>query len=358
MGSLGSGRARSLSKRKWARRLRRAHPRERAVKIFISADMEGISGVERVEDVVAGLPGYDVFRRVMAGDVNAVVEGAIQGGATEVVVADGHARMTNIRPSELDPRARLKSGHSRQLLQLKGVSSDFDAALFVGYHAMSSTPNGVLSHTFISSLLDVRLNGASRGEAELNAYVLATLGVPVVFLSGDDTTVAQAREVIGDVEYVQTKRALGRLRAEHLPLKESRRLLLEGARRAVVGLSKRRAGLPLIAEPVTIEVDLATKPPPTMPDMWERNRRFVDSDEDISLSDFESIARYEEVEVVREGTVATRGSTVESYRAVTRLAMHFIERNLTWLGDDVGTRDGYDRDLSEWDPVVAGHGAR
>lgn len=323
------------------------------MKIYISADMEGISGVERVEDVTPGLPGYEVFRRVMAGDVNAVVEGVIQGGATEVVVADGHARMNNIRPRDLDPRARLKSGMSRNLLQLKGVSSDFDAVLLVGYHAMSGTPNGVLSHTFMSSLLDVRVDGRSRGEAELNAHALAELGVPVIFVSGDDTTIAQAREVIGDVEYVRTKTALGRLSAEHVPLEESRALLLEGARRAMRGLADLRPGLPLLDGPVTLEVDLATTAPAAMPDMVERNRRFVDSDEDLSLSDFALITRYEQIDAASDGTVAHHGSFTDGYRTVTRCAMHFVDRNLTWLTDDVGDREGYDRDLSIWDGASA-----
>jgi D-amino peptidase len=318
------------------------------VKIFISADMEGISGVERVEDVISGLPGYEVFRRVMAGDVNAVVEGAFDGGATEVVVADGHARMTNIRPADLDPRARLKSGMSRDLLQLKGVSREFDAVLYVGYHAMSGTPVGVLSHTYMSSLLDVRVNGVSRGEAEINAYALATLGVPVVFLSGDDVTIAQARAVIGDVEYVQTKRATGRLSADHRPLEESRRLLTERARNAVAGLTGTRPEPPLLEEPVTVEIDLAVEPG-AMADMRERNRRFIDDDEDVALSDFELITRYEPgLDVPREGTVAVTGSLVECYRTVARLAMHFADRNLTWLADDVGDQAGYDRDLDSW----------
>jgi D-amino peptidase len=317
------------------------------VKIFVSADMEGISGVERVEDVIPPLPGYDVFRRVMAGDVNAVIDGAIRAGATEVVVADGHARMTNIRPEDLDPRARLKSGMSRDLLQLKGISPDFDAVLYVGYHAMSGTA-GVLSHTYMSSLLDVRVNGMPRGEAEINAYALATLGVPVIFLSGDDTTIAQARAVIGDVEYVQTKRATGRLSAEHLPLEESRRLLSEGAHTAVSALTGTRPELPVLDEPVTVEIDLSTKPG-AMSDMLERNRRFIDSDEDISLSDFELVARYEPgLDVVRDGTVAVTGSLVDCYRTVARLAMHFVDRNLAWLSEDVGDAAGYHRDLDPW----------
>jgi D-amino peptidase len=316
------------------------------VRLFISADMEGISGVERVEDVIPPLPGYEVFRRVMAGDVNAVVEGAFRGGATDIVVADGHARMVNIRPADLDPRARLKSAWSKDLLQLKGASADFDAALFVGYHAMSGTPDGVLSHTFMSSLLDVRVNGTSRGEAEINAHALATMGVPVIFLSGDDTTIRQAREVLGDVEYVQTKRATGRLSAEHLPLEESRRLLAEGARRAVEAARPEPAR---IEEPVTVEVDVATEPTPAMPDMRERNRRFLDADEDLALTDFELIVRLEpDLDVVREGTVAVTGSVLECYRVVGRLAGHFADRNLTWLGDDVGDRKGYDRDLEPW----------
>src|SRR5262249_251260 len=277
------------------------------MRIYISVDMESISALERVHEITPGKDAHDLFCKLMAGDANAVVAGAISGGATDVVVTDGHARMTNIDPADLDPRPRLNSRHGR-LIQSKGISPDFDAVLLVGYHSRSG-PQGVLSHTFVSSFLDVRADGVSMGEAGINSLVLHSLGVPVIFLSGDDVAIAEARAHLGEIEYVKTKRALSRTSAEHLPLDRSRRLLRDGAKRAVANL--RTAGgrpRPTTDEHVTIEIDLATSSADAMPpDALQRNARFVDSSETAELSDFELALGMGFVSPSRTGTIAIEG---------------------------------------------------
>src|SRR5438093_13698418 len=102
------------------------------MRVFISVDMEGTSGLERLEEIFRGLPGFDRFRQLMAGDVNAVIQGAIAGGADEVVVSDSHGYMCNIRPEDLIPGVQLKRGMRRQWCQMKALDSDFDAVLFTG----------------------------------------------------------------------------------------------------------------------------------------------------------------------------------------------------------------------------------
>jgi D-amino peptidase len=299
------------------------------VRVFVSVDMEGVSGVERVHEVTPGRPAYDLFCKVMAGDANAVIDGAFAGGATEVVVADGHARMTNIDPRDLDPRARLKSGHGR-LLQLKGVAKGFDAALLVGYHARSGTA-GVLSHTFVSSFLDVRLDGVSMGEAGVNARLLRSLGVPVVFLSGDDLTIEQERPQLGEIAYVETKRATGRTSAVHPPLADSRERLREAAREAVAGAAHQPVEREA-QEPVTIEVDLATGPERSIPpDAPVRNARFVDSHEPREPSDFELLCELHGLESKSPGTVVLQGPIESVYEVLGRMAASLMERNLEWL---------------------------
>ena len=133
------------------------------MRIFISVDMEGISGVETVEEVFQGLPGYKTFRQIMAGDVNAAVQGAIEGGASDIVVSDSHGYMCNIRPKDVHPKATLKSGMKRDLCQFKGFNPSFDGALFIGYHSKAGTQDGILSHTWIPAFQDVRINGLSVG---------------------------------------------------------------------------------------------------------------------------------------------------------------------------------------------------
>ena len=148
------------------------------MRIFISVDMEGISGIERVEEIFRGMPAYHIGRQIMAGDVNAAVQGAVDGGATNIVVADSHGYMCNIRPRDLHHKAKLKSGMKRVLCQFKGFSHRFDAAFFVGYHSKAGTADGILSHTWIPAFKDVRVNGLSVGEYGLNGYLVGSFGVP------------------------------------------------------------------------------------------------------------------------------------------------------------------------------------
>ncbi len=306
--------------------------------------MEGISGVERVHEITPGREPYDLFCTVMAGDANAVVDGAIAGGATEIVVADGHARMTNINPRDLDRRACLKSGHGR-LLQLKGIAAGFDAALLVGYHARSGT-QGVLSHTFVSSFLDVRLDGVSMGEAGVNERLLRSFGVPVVFLSGDHSTIEQERAQLGDIEYVETKRATGRTSAIHLPLNVSRERLREAARAAVGGRHS-TSSMTGARDPVTVEIDLATGPDNSVPpDAMERNARFVESSEPEELSDFELLRELHQLDSRKDGTVVLEGPVETVYETLGAMATSLMERNLEWLYRSTA-EEPYERDVGE-----------
>lgn len=318
------------------------------MKVFIAADMEGITGVESIHDVTLGLAGYDLFRGVMAADVNAVVDGAFRGGADEVVVADGHALQFNLRPADVDPRATLKSGGA-DLVQFKGLTDDVDAVLLVGFHAKSGTPDGILSHSFLSSFLDIRLDGRSVGEAEFAAYLLAARGIPVVFLSGDDTTIAQTRPVLGeDVEYVEVKQATGRMSARHLPPDESRRLLAEGAARAVARVAAGVRPIEPLPAGFDMEIDLATEPDDAMPDMLERNARFADAAGAAGMADFDFLRSLEPLDSPRPGTIRVTGDVEHNYRAVSRLCGRFMLRNLDWLLDVVAPRVPYERDLEPW----------
>jgi D-amino peptidase len=319
------------------------------MKIFIAVDMEGISGVESAHDVIPGLGGYSTFRRVMAGDANAVIDGAIRGGATEVVVADGHAMQTNMLPGDVDPRATLKSGGAG-LVQFKGLTPDTDAVILVGFHAKSGTPNGILSHSFLSSFLDLRLNGQSIGEAELGTYLLASYGIPVVMLSGDDTTVGQTRPVIGEqAEYVAVKTAHERMRADHQPLSVTRPALREAAQRAVRRLAEGDiAPVAAPGEQVEMELDLAVAPTDAMPDMLERNARFAEAADARPMNDFEFLRTFEELDSPREGTVRVTGSMEDAYRAISRLCGHFMMRNIDWMSTVMAERIPYSRDLDEW----------
>ena len=185
------------------------------MKVFISVDIEGISGVVHADMMMPGEPEYNRGRALMVGDANAAIEGAVRAGADYILVADGHGPMRNIRIEDLHPAAHLVTGtaDARDFCQLEGVDSeDFDAAIFVGYHAKAMAANAIHPHTIAgNAVYELRINGRPHGETGLNAAILASLGIPTVALTGDETTCAEAVEFLGDaIETVAVKRATGR----------------------------------------------------------------------------------------------------------------------------------------------------
>lgn len=322
------------------------------MRLFISVDMEGISGIEKVEEIFRGMPAYQTGRQIMAGDVNAAVQGAVDGGAEDIVVADSHGYMCNIRPSDLHHKAKLKSGMKRVLCQFKGFSHRFDAAFFIGYHSKAGTADGILSHTWIPAFQDVRVNGLSVGEYGLNGYLVGSFGLPVILLSGDDKTVEQARPVLGDIEYVQVKKSVGYFEGEHLPLKESHALIYEAAKRAVKKASAKVPGSspnpPKADLPVTIELDLSSDQNDLIHCMHEENHRFTDDDSDVLLSDADVIAKYEPVEFQWPGTVSfTFNRYQDAYNELFRILLYFYERDIEWLMEEIANPDEYHHRLAQ-----------
>ncbi|HWL25745.1 MAG TPA: M55 family metallopeptidase [Ureibacillus sp.] len=190
------------------------------MKLFISADIEGIAGVSTIQQLINNGE-YQRFRKIMTHEVNAAIRGAFNTGATEVVVADGHGNMSNILIEELDPRARLVSGNNRVMCQLEGLDETFDGIIFIGHHGRESASKAVISHTLAGICVkEMKINGKVVGETEMNAMVAGAFGVPAIFISGDDIYVSEVKETLPDVESVVTKIARDRLAAELIhPLK-------------------------------------------------------------------------------------------------------------------------------------------
>lgn len=200
------------------------------MKIFISADMEGISGVATNMQLSKDSE-YQRFRKLMTADVNAAIAGAFDGGATEVVVADGHGNMSNILIEELDERARLISGNNRVMCQLEGLDNTFDGMFFVGHHGREGgNERAVINHTLAGvCVTEVRVNGTVVGETQLNARVAGQFGVPALFISGDDAYVEEVREDLPHVEAAVVKRGVDRYSAELLPPKRAQQEIREKA---------------------------------------------------------------------------------------------------------------------------------
>jgi D-amino peptidase len=203
------------------------------MRILISADAEGVTGVTTTTELLFGKPHWEWMRQMMTDDVNAAVEGAFAGGATEVVVNDSHWTMTNVLIERLDPRADLIKGFHKHLCMVEGVQQA-DAVFFLGYHARTGDSDGVANETILGrEIVEIRLNGKPVGESEINAAVCGQFGVPVVFASGDDLYEKELRQTLPDVEFGLTKYALDRWTARCLSPERSHANIRAAAQRAV-----------------------------------------------------------------------------------------------------------------------------
>lgn len=177
-------------------------------KVFISADMEGISGIAASDQLSAAGSEYGRSRKMMADDVNAAIRGARAGGATTILVNDSHGSMRNLRLEDLEPGVSLISHSFKRSGMMEGLDDSFDAVIFVGYHAKAGHPGGLFAHTGSGVVRDVRVNGVSMGEGGLNTTVAAWYGVPVVLVTGDDVAVKQVAEIATSAKTVAVKRAI------------------------------------------------------------------------------------------------------------------------------------------------------
>lgn len=229
------------------------------MKVLISADMEGISGVVNWDQVSPGHSEYERFRRIMTEEVNAAVEGVFEAGADDVVVTDGHAQGYNLLIESLDGRVRLNSGNSAPLAMVQGVDNSFDAALLIGHHACAGSKNAVLDHTWSSvRVANLWLNQKPVGEIGLNAAVCGHFDVPVVMVSGDQTACGEAQALLGPVVVAVVKQATSRTSAECLPLEVSQRKVCEAAAKAVGKISNGpKPEAFRLAEPITVTVEFA-----------------------------------------------------------------------------------------------------
>ena len=226
-----------------------------AFKVYVFADMEGISGIAGSEQTIGAEK--EVGRRLMAEDINACVAGCFAAGASEVVVRDGHGSGLNVSPAAIDPRARLIQGATPgvRFKDLDGA----EALILLGYHAKSLTPGAVLAHSYSSATIQrMWLNTVEVGEIGVDAAIAGEHGVPVVMVSGDDQVAAEARWWIpGQVTTCETKKGLGPQRAELVPLEEAHRLIRTKTEEAV----RQRNKVPVMraAYPATMAWDYLPK---------------------------------------------------------------------------------------------------
>jgi D-amino peptidase len=230
------------------------------MKVFISCDMEGVAGiVDWAQCRVDGGAAYEVGCRLMLGEVNAAIRGALAGGATEVVVNDSHGAMANLDPELIESPATYISGRHKPGYMMEGLDETFDAVFFVGYHGSISGAPSVLSHTYNPEVISaVRLGGEEVGESGINALVAHACEVPIALVTGDEVTMTEAAPVAPDHVGVQVKTSVTRFAAHHLRPDDARARIEDGARRATEAVLRGDIRSRLDLSPLVLEVDVQT----------------------------------------------------------------------------------------------------
>lgn len=222
------------------------------MKVFISSDMEGTTGVVDWGQVIAPSPEYEYYRGLLQAEVNASIDGALEAGATEFLVNDSHSTMQNLRPHELHGQASYLSGKHKPMYMVQGLDASYDAVFLISYHGSMSS-SAVLSHTYNPrAIADVTLNGVVVGESGINALVAQAYGVPVVLITGDQTTADEALPFCPGIETVVVKQSWTRFASTGLHPDRARELIRVGARSALERLSDFTP--PQIALPATLVV--------------------------------------------------------------------------------------------------------
>ena len=204
------------------------------LKIYISADMEGITGVVTGEQL--GPTGFEYarFREFMTQEVNAAIEAARGAGATDIVVSDSHGNGQNLLLEKLPRDILLIRSWPRPLMMMQGLDETFAGVIFIGYHTATTNPQGVRAHTISSArLADVRLKGVSVSEAGLNAAIAGHFNVPVIMVSGDDAVVKETQALLGNVEGAVVKWASGFHSAKTLMPEAGQQLIRERVKNAM-----------------------------------------------------------------------------------------------------------------------------
>ena len=204
------------------------------MKVFISFDMEGVAGIVDWSQCRGPGQAYEEGRRLLLGEVNAAIDGAMAGGATQIVCNDSHGTMNNLDPAELHGQAAYVSGRHKPLYMMQGLDATADVVFMVGYHGSISGESSVLSHTYNPAVVShVSLNGTRVGESGINALVALACQAPVGLITGDQQTIAEADPFLPDAERVVVKESFTRFSASNVHPEVARELITDGARRAL-----------------------------------------------------------------------------------------------------------------------------
>lgn len=209
------------------------------MKVYISADIEGIWGVVSRKHIAGESGDYLRARKLMTQEVNLVCEELFKNGVREIVVNDSHGPMDNIIIEDLNPDVSLISGYPKDLSMMDGIDETFDCAMLIGYHPKAGTEKGIFDHTYSGRIVSkLTINGEEVGESGLNALVAGHFGVPVVLVAGDNKVAWDVKKEIGDIETVAVKDTISRYCAKNLPYNKLKQSYEEAVSRAIQNIDK------------------------------------------------------------------------------------------------------------------------
>ncbi|MFZ3578574.1 M55 family metallopeptidase [Virgibacillus sp. DJP39] len=196
------------------------------MKLYVSVDMEGITGLPDYTYVDSKQINYERGRKIMTDETNYVIDAAYQFGCSEVVINDSHSKMNNILIEQLHPYAQLITGDVKPYSMMQGLDRSYEGAMFVGYHAQAGK-FGVMSHAMIHAVRNFFINDKPIGELGFNAYVAGYFGVPILLVAGDDQAAAEAEALIPGVTTAAVKQTVSRSSVKSLTPKKAGELLTE-----------------------------------------------------------------------------------------------------------------------------------
>lgn len=202
------------------------------MKYFISVDMEGITGLPDHTFVDSSKHNYERARRIMTNEANAIIEGLLLKGATNILGNDSHSKMNNLLVEELNPEAELITGGVKPYSMVQSLDSTYEGAIFAGYHSRAGQP-GVMSHSMIFGVRNMFINEVVIGELGFNAYVAGHFGVPVLFVAGDDGACREAEALIPNITTVAVKESITRQAVKTIHPVKAQALLKEHVQKAV-----------------------------------------------------------------------------------------------------------------------------
>lgn len=208
------------------------------MKVFISADIEGITGITHDEQTYGTSSEYMQGKKWMTADVNAAIEGALKAGATEIYVKDAHGNGRNIILDELKKEAFLIAGWDVLGSMVQGIDDSFDALILIGYHSMVGTENGIIAHTMTGIVKQLSINDKPIGEPELSSLTAGHYGVPIVFIAGDQTAVKELSSFVGEIPHVITKYGMGASTGRLIHPELNQKAINEEVYKALSNLSK------------------------------------------------------------------------------------------------------------------------